>query len=243
MNNKKIIIGVLANNQNGYDKMVKAAKETCYLNKSEFDIEVYYLYGRGNGVEIPHDSYIVKDDNFYFDSEESYYNLLPKTVEFFEFCLKNKEFDYIFRTNCGSYIDLNAINEFCKLLGNENIYCGVEGSFNNVSFASGSGFFISKDIVEKIVKNKHILYNYAKNLMDDVSIGHFLCKDLNINVLKGAIRKDITIKNNQIDILNTSGLDNNLPIDKKCYHYYFSHAYGLSHGPEFFDIVKKELDK
>lgn len=239
----KIIIGVLANNQNGYDKMVQASRETCYLNKKEIGIEVFYLYGSGNGVDIPKNSYKIEGDKFFFDSKESYYNLLPKTIEFFEYCLKNKDFDFIFRTNCGSYIDLLAINKFCSNLNKKNTYCGVKGVKGNIKFASGSGFFISKDVAEKIVSNKSELYEFAKKEMDDTTIGHFLCNNIGMDITDGAIRKDITIKDNNIIMLNSIGISNSNIIDDRCYHYYFSHSYGLSHGPEFFHILNNYITK
>jgi len=38
----KILVGVLANDENGYDEMVQAARDTCYKNiPEEFDASVF----------------------------------------------------------------------------------------------------------------------------------------------------------------------------------------------------------
>ena len=53
----------------------------------------------------------------------------------------NEEWDYIFRTNTSSYVSKNRLIEFSKNLPKEKCYCGIDGG----GFASGAGFFLSKD--------------------------------------------------------------------------------------------------
>ena len=66
----KIILGVLANDDDGYDKMVQAAKDTCYKDiPSEF--EVFYLYGQRRGIDIPKGSYKLNGNDFYYDFTEA----------------------------------------------------------------------------------------------------------------------------------------------------------------------------
>ena len=114
----KIIIGVLACDKfagEDYTNMVQACRDTCY-SKIEEGIKVYYLYGHREGVEIPEKSYKIDGDCFYNDSPEGRNNCLAKTVAFFEHCIENEEFDYIFRANCGSYIDQKILKTFLGLL-------------------------------------------------------------------------------------------------------------------------------
>ena len=236
-NNKKLIIAPLAHNRDHYESMTARAEETCYYNSGELGIQVFHLYAQGNGVVAPEGSYILRGNKFYSDSAEKYTNLLYKTLDFFEYALENLDFDYIFRTNSGSYINLNSIQKFTNTLPDKNVYCGVEGFLRDITFASGSGFFVSKDIVEILVDNRSQLLELAKTDIDDVCIGALLCGDMGIPVTIGARRLDITLNEGKIEILGSSGLDPAVVSNVDCYHYYFGHAYTGTHAPEYYDAI------
>jgi hypothetical protein len=108
------------------------------------------------------------------------YSLIgKKTLDAFEACVQEMDFDYIFRTNVSSYVDLQTLNDFIQDKPKENYYAGTLGNHQGIDFASGSGYFISKDLVVKVLKNRGL---WDHNLIDDVSLGKLLTKTLQIEI-------------------------------------------------------------
>ena len=108
------------------------------------------------------------------------YSLIgEKTLDVFQTCIQEFEFDYIFRTNVSSYVDLPRLNEFIRHRPLTNYYAGVIGEYQGISFASGCGYFISRDVVEKVLKNRD---SWDHNLIDDVSLGKLVTRSLQINI-------------------------------------------------------------
>ena len=104
-----------------------------------------------------------------------------KTLEAFEASMKNFDFDYIYRTNVSSYIDLDGLNDFLRDKPKASFYAGVIGSYQGISFASGSGYFISRDLVEKVIQKKD---SWDHNYIDDVSLGKLLTNEMKIPIQK-----------------------------------------------------------
>jgi hypothetical protein len=108
------------------------------------------------------------------------YSLIgEKTIEAFSTSVDNFDFDYIYRTNVSSYIDLSKLNEFVKNKPREGYYAGAVGNHQGISFASGCGYFLSRDVVNKVLENRKL---WDHNLIDDVSLGKLLTKNLSIGV-------------------------------------------------------------
>ena len=229
----KLIVGILACDEGGYDKMVEAARNTCYsLKMVPDDTEVFYIYGHRTGITIPTDNYKIDEDCFYHDSPEhpSKMNVIKKTLSFFEYCYNNKDFDYILRPNCGSYVSLPLLKKhiFQNNFPKEGMYCGITGNHAGIRFVSGACTLISRDIIGLIVKNKDTIMSYGRTLMDDVAIGKFLIHDSKIITPHGALRRGITL----------SGiLSDNFEINNDCYHYYFLRT----RDPRCFHELHKKL--
>jgi hypothetical protein len=102
-----------------------------------------------------------------------------KTIEAFEASINNFDFDYIYRTNVSSYIDLIKLTEFVNNKPRKGYYGGAVGTHQGISFASGCGYFLSRDVVNKVLENRKL---WDHNLIDDVSLGKLLTKELNIEV-------------------------------------------------------------
>lgn len=108
------------------------------------------------------------------------YSLIgEKTLDAFQACYENLDFDYIFRTNVSSYIDLEALRFFLKDKPRDNFYAGAIGNLHGVSFASGSGYFLSRDLVIKTLENRSF---WNHNFIDDVSLGKLLTVNLDIAI-------------------------------------------------------------
>lgn len=170
----KIIILILANDNNIYLKCQSLWKKYMNLHPN---IKSYFIKFK---KDISKDGYL-EDDTIYIDGEESLKpGCLIKTIESINFILNKEEFDYIFRTNMSSVIDLYKFYDFIK---NKNDDCmAISGIYNNnnikIKFPSGAGFLLSKKICQQLIDNKDKI-NY--NLIDDVAIGLYL-QNQNINI-------------------------------------------------------------
>jgi len=181
---KKILNLVLGCKEGYYVNIDKAAKET-WVTKSPDNIVTIFMYGGGNSI------FWDEKDSFYVDKKESLDICPYKTITAYETFL-DSDFDYVFRCNTTGYYDLNLVGEFLEDKPTKNFYCGCLGELNGSKFASGSGYFLSKNLVEEIVKNKDILYNYGMpGWCDDVMIGKFLTESLGIQIDPSAKRIDL----------------------------------------------------
>ena len=162
---KKILIIVLSYNDNAiYSKFYKAQKET-WGSVNVNNVETYYLFGNQHRNEI------IGNEILTNIKEPNLNNCGYKTIEAFEL-VKDFDFDYIFRTNSSSYVDKQLLLNYSLDKPTNNYYSAVIGNFEGVLFASGSGYFISKDLVNLVLENRdkwdhHFGY-------DDTALGRLL---------------------------------------------------------------------
>jgi hypothetical protein len=186
----RILILVLSCLEEPFYSLMKKQQETWDSVQNE-NIKTIYYYGNGGGFKH------INGDSFEYGAESSdeyslmhwkFYLLLQEII--------NDDWDYVFRTNSSSYVDKDNLLNFAKTLPTEKCYCGIDGG----DYASGSGFFLSKDVVKVLLNS-----NYSNNRkpFEDLYIGKIL-KDNGINVTPGAKRAD---------------LDNNDYVDLDTYHF------------------------
>jgi hypothetical protein len=97
-----------------------------------------------------------------------------KTIIAFRHVLENYEFDYLFRTNTSSYVDVPKLKSFLEGKPAKNLYAGVIGKvFGNLEFASGAGILLSRDVVERICEKEN---DWKHGLVDDVAIGDLVSR-------------------------------------------------------------------
>lgn len=174
----KLIILILANDNYAYTQMQELWRK--YMNTHE-NIKSYFMKYDStleSDIEIINDTIFIKGHESYIPG------CLDKTVKSIDFLLKNTEFDFVFRTNLSSVVNLNKLY---SLLNNNIKYGGFIGYTNNAKyqsqtndkqqFVSGSGILISKDICNLIVINKQML---KYHVIDDVSLAELLI-NFNIN--------------------------------------------------------------
>jgi hypothetical protein len=95
-----------------------------------------------------------------------------KTIACFEHVLASCDFDLVFRTNASSYVDLPNLHAFAnEHARSERFYCGHRGMYGDLPFASGSGYFLSKDLVGLSVERQEEL---DQSLPDDISLAALL---------------------------------------------------------------------
>lgn len=165
MNNLKVLILVLSVNDKAlYSNFFKVQKKTWDSIKVD-GIETLYFFGNSKEEKIQSNRILLKIN-------ESIENCGYKTIKAFELT-KFYNYDYIFRTNSSSYIDKEKLYEYLKDKPRNSFYSGVIGDHLGIKFASGSGYIISRDLVNIVLENSTI---WNHDYIDDVSLGLLLQK-------------------------------------------------------------------
>lgn len=178
--------------------MLMKAQQKTWDSKFVDGVYTIYFYGGEKEDLITSAKHFRREFCTGTNDDESHINIKYKRV--LEL-IKNIDFDFLFRTNSSSYINKELLIEKAKKLPKEKCYCGNENTINGISYASGCGYFISKDVAsilaEKITEDK-CKYEY-----DDVVIGEILSKN-GIQVTKGAERFDFyATYNNKVEVPKT----------------------------------------
>lgn len=123
-------------------------------DRLELDIQNQTLYVKGDECLIP--------------------GILHKTVEALSFFLSTyPSIEYVWRTNLSSVVDVDRLEKYLDTISSTQFYGGYVGKAmnENIFFASGAGFLMSRDVAEYLVANKASL---RYDLIDDVAIGALL---------------------------------------------------------------------
>lgn len=166
-----LIIIIIASRSILYDELIKKywIPFLNYINNKNIKINIFFMFGNNT----PYMDLNIPKENIYISNiEESCVpGILIKTIETMNFVNKNFVYKHILRTNLSSFFILENLVKTSYLLPDTNLYAGVIGNLDNILFASGAGYWMSKDIVEKIIANKN---NIDYNIGDDVAIGKLL---------------------------------------------------------------------
>ena len=236
--------------QSSYTDMIRAMRQTWAAEPVD-GVKVYYIYGHREGVEFPADSRIREtretywpdggaEDGFephkitskkypftvgdciYSDTPEGRENIYYKTIDAFEWLVENEEFDYILRTNCGTYIDLHLLKQYVESLGKQdNIYAGAMGVYDNrhnahqpqrLTFASGSAFLVSRNLVKDLVENREnvdlVCSPYASRCIgDDVTFAKRFIYEKGVRFIPW----------NKTDVWELSQINSSLKGQMQCY--------------------------
>lgn len=161
----KIIILVLSKKDNGvYHQLENKIRKTWQTNNDV--IKTFYYYGDS-------DHFKVIGDEIYTENIDILENIGYKTIDSFKYIYQNLEFDYIYRTNSSSYINIDGLINFIKDKPRDNFYAARVNfeKHSGQKFGSGSGYFLSKDLVNFIIKNEK---KWNHKLIDDVALGDLL---------------------------------------------------------------------
>ena len=91
----------------------------------------------------PFESQVDLNKNEILTTVPDLYSLIgAKTLAAFNVSLQKFEFDYIFRTNVSSYLNLGGLQRFVDDKPRNGFYAGVVGNHQGINFASGCGYFI-----------------------------------------------------------------------------------------------------
>jgi hypothetical protein len=160
-----LIILILANDTDVYLKMQE--KWQSYMNKHSH-IKSYFIKYKEDLKE----NIIQKEDTIYVKGNESLIpGCLDKTIKSIEYLLNNFDFNFIFRTNMSSVVDLNKLYNLIHNHSEDEIKYGGFINTSGVKFISGAGILMNKQTCQLLIDNKNAL-NY--NIIDDVCIGQFM---------------------------------------------------------------------
>jgi hypothetical protein len=167
----KILILVQACDDQPYSDLQKAQESTWNSINVKGVKTLYFLGGKETKL---------RGNKLYVECSEAY-NMMHWRCKLALDYTWTMKWDYIFRTNASSYVDKNLLLEFAHTLNKENVYCGINGG----GFASGSGFFLSRDAAW-ILRNELTDQPHGA---EDVAIGETLNRNY-IKVTPGAQRFD-----------------------------------------------------
>lgn len=161
----KLIILILANDNDLYLQMQKLWK--IYMNNFSSVKSYFIKYEK----DLCKDVMLVNDTIFINGEESIIPGCLDKTIKSIDFLLENDDYDFIFRTNMSSVINIPKLYQLINSTKELHNYSGVICNCYGINYVSGAGILMSKKICQDLTNNKQKL-NY--DLMDDVSIGKYL---------------------------------------------------------------------
>lgn len=106
-------------------------------------------------------------DTIYIGCRESLDNVYEKQMRGFKLLVPLlSQYAFVFRTNLSSYVDIPNYLHYCATLPRTRMYGGLIGHHDGHLFASGSGYTITPDLIERLVQE-----NPPEVFVDDVSVG------------------------------------------------------------------------
>jgi hypothetical protein len=159
----RVLVLVLGARVAPFPRLIRTIKETWASIPVE-DIETLYYYGGDRLALEGHDLILPVSD--------ALAHIGYKTIACFDWALANREFDLVFRANCSSYVDLPNLREYARgRAPGRGFYAGYIGVHDGLRFASGSGYFLGRDLVELVVERQE---SWRHDLLDDAALASLL---------------------------------------------------------------------
>lgn len=177
---KKILITVMSCDKEFFSNQEEIIKQTWAKDIIDgkypnIDI-VFYM-----GSPVINETYFDNDlKTIVLKCEDGLDNTFKKTIRAFEYIDNNYEYDYIFRTNTSTYVNVQLLNEFIQSITDDNVLYGSEIYSLSEStcpyplclFARGNSIILSKKHIGILLKDSYpLLY---LNLCDDYTIGSII---------------------------------------------------------------------
>jgi len=146
---KSVLILVLSSDFPPYDKMIETSMQT-WDSIEVPGVETMFMCGKSKHKQDT-------DRIIYLPVENGLFDMGYKTIGMLELALQNKQFDYVARINASCYVDKNNLLAYVQNLPDTNVFAGaVATSVHGFQYMwGGAQYIISKDVVKKIVLNKH----------------------------------------------------------------------------------------
>lgn len=165
---KALMLIIASDNQPVYIELQKLWR--TYMHQDRKHIEAYFIKGDPN----LNSDYAIKGDTIWSKTVE---NMVPgifnKTILSIEAMAHRKEdFDYVIRTNLSSFYIFPRLLQYMKTLPTERCYCSYPLNADGICvYGSGAGIILSRDVAEKMVRLKKLLFHSNYSLADDTLIG------------------------------------------------------------------------
>ncbi len=145
---KRVLILVLSTDKEFYGNLYETSVRTWDLRDVE-GVETIFYFARDSAVPRNSKTLLV-------DSDDDFFSMGKKTLAAFDFALKNREFDFIFRANASLFINKPGLLRYAQNWPTENLALGVVadcGRFESqqFSFLWGPSYMLSRDVVQKVV--------------------------------------------------------------------------------------------
>ena len=228
MGKYKIIILVLAAD-GAYTKIVNAIKDTW--GQSSKDVLVLYYRGRQNS------SVHLEGNDLICRQQECIANIGLKTIQALEFINSNYEFEHVVRCCAGSYIQVENLIEHLTSQPINGFCCGIDGTYNDIKYLSGSCYILSRDVVRFVLSHKG---EWNHLLPDDVALGDLLSKS-NFSLCTHEAKR-VDLNNNGLhdflaDFKKTSILEQKT---ERVYEYFYDNYHFHFHNrPEYMYEIHK----
>jgi hypothetical protein len=121
----------------------------------------------------------IENNQIVTNAPEGWAFLGIKTISAFKCALETLEFDFLFRINTSSYLNVEKMRESLATVEPRNYYAGLKGIHRGQIFASGCGYILSRDLVELVVDN-YKSWNHLQ--IDDVALGELLTTKFNFPI-------------------------------------------------------------
>lgn len=163
---KRVLILVLSTEKDWYGRLAETSQATW--DSVEVDgVETIFYFGRSTKEST--------NKILYTDVEDDFFAMGRKTLAAFEYALKNRHFDYVFRANASLYVDKKGLLRYVQDQPDTNLALGViaPGSHEGEEFPFmwGPSYLLSRDVVQKVVDNQE---RWNHRMMDDLAISHLL---------------------------------------------------------------------
>lgn len=113
-----------------------------------------------------------------------------RTLSAFEFVLRDSNWEYLWRANVSNYVYAPRLLSIIDQLPRKNLAAGVINYFEDIPYLSGAGYLLSRDVVERVVKNDQLWKN---EFLDDVALGLVLLNlDINLSSMDRLAISDVS---------------------------------------------------
>ena len=211
----KILILILSTCDPSYNNFKKAISETWVRTARQNGIRCIFYSGNNIKNELINDELkLCCDDSLKNTGKKLYYAL--KFIHSSQI-----EFTHIYRTNLSSFLFINKFENYVNKL-DISFYGGYTNyfhklkilnryrpisilfsrllNFQKINYAAGTGFFLSKDLIEKIINFNNIPFHF----IDDVMVGEILKIKINDIPRYDFVNDDII----NISLLNVELIEN-----------------------------------
>lgn len=162
---KKVLISVISCFDPPYGEMVKTSLNTWDSINIEGCETIFYC-GAIKEKDQPLYYELKSDKIVGFNIPESLFSMGFKDLAYFEWVLKNREWDYMARVNSSCFVDKKELIKYVQTLPDKEVFEGLEVVPHGWVWGGGM-FLISRDVIQLILDNKK-LWNH--NEMEDMAM-------------------------------------------------------------------------